>query len=173
MKRINRGLYSNYGMIAAALLVITTFDTLSGYFFGSLGQLALLEAIMTIMLIAMLFMKLHHFMLCVPYAFLAVTSFFHSESYLTTAFDFTLYFLMFIMCLLLLTDILPQKAKDIISKLWFVPAVLWFLYNIIILFIFINSYGSLGFAVNVILTVVYAAAHLFVGLWLKRPYKTN
>ena len=173
MKRINRQIYSNYGMIAAALLVITTFDTLSGYFFGSLGRLALTEAIMTIMLIAMLFMKLYHFMLCAPYAFLAVTSFFHGESYLTTAFDFTLYILMFIMCLLLLTDILPQKAKDILSKLCFFPAALWFLYNIIILFVFINSYGSLGFAVNVILTVVYAAAHLFVGLWLKRPYKTN
>ena len=173
MKRINRGLYSNYGMFAGALLIITTADPLSGFFFGSLGQLALLEAIMTIMLIAMLFMKLHHFMLCVPYAFLAVTHFFHGSDYLTAAFDFALYFLMFLMCFLVLTEILPQKAKDFILKLWFVPAALWFLYNLVIMIIFIRSYQPLDLAINAFMTAVYAAAHLFVGKKKKKPHKIN
>ena len=77
------------------------------------------------------------------------------------------------MSFLLLADILPQKAKDVISKLWFVPAAGWFLYNIVIMIVFINSYKPLDLAINAFMTAVYAAAHLFVGLWLKRPYKTN
>ena len=95
MAKINRNSYSNYGMIGAGLLILTTFDTLSGYFFGSLGRLALLESIMHIMLIALLFMKTRNFVLSAPYAFLAVTVFFHGSDYLTAAFDFALYFLMF------------------------------------------------------------------------------
>ncbi len=175
MRKINidRKKYSNYGMIGAALLVITTFDTLSGYFFGSLGQLALLEAIMTVMLIAVLFMKMHNVILSVPYAFLAVTHFFQGSDYLTAAFDFALYFLMFLMCLLLLTEILPKKAKDAISKLWFLPASLWFAYNVVIMIVFIGSTGPVLFAANAFLTAVYAAAHLMIALWLKKPYKIN
>ena len=171
MAKINRSLYSNYGMIGAGLLVLTTFDTLSGYFFGSLGRLALLESIMHIMLIALLLMKAYHFVLAVPYAFLAVTVFFHGDAYLTTAFDFALYFLMFLMCFLLLSGLLPQKAHDATAKLWFVPASVWLVYNFVIMIIFIRSYHPVDFTVAALMTVFYAASHMMVGLWLKKPYK--
>ena len=171
----NRNKYSNYGMYAAGMLILTTFDTLSGYFFGSLGRLALLESIMHIMLIALLFMKTRNFVLAAPYAFLAVTSAFHGYGYLTFAFDFVLYFFTFLMCLLLLTDILPDKAHNIVSKLWFVPASLWFLYYLVTLIISVAS-NPAGVDVTLLvfsafLYLLYAGAHLLVGLWLKKPYK--
>ena len=175
MKNRNRNIYSNYGVIAAALLAVITFDNLSGVFFGSLGTLALIENIMRIMLIAVLLMKLYSWVICVPFAFFAVTSFMHGNDYVTSAFDAALYVLTAVMCFILLTDIMPDKVKDVTKRLFFVPSCLWLAYNAVIIAIFTNAEAvkTISYAINIFMTLVFFAAHLFIGMWMAKPYKKD
>ncbi len=165
--------YSNYGMIAAGLFVIVTFDNLSGVFFGTLGPLAMIENVMRIMLIAVLLMKLYNWVLCVPFAFFAVTAFMHGNDLLTSIFDAQLYILTGLMCFILLTDIMPEKVKDITRKIYFIPSCLWLAYNAVIIIIFTNAEAvkTIYYTLNIFMTLVFFGAHLFTAMWLSKPYK--